>query len=159
MYSAVTSGRGGAVTSLNYANHLRGEIMARKSIKSSLRLVPPTGTADDAPPRTLGHHGTNLWNRITTEYNIADAGGRELQALACQQLDRAQALKAQNHAEAAVVQTRNGPKDHPALRHELQARAFIAKPLLRLGLNVEPLRPSPGRPSGQAAGWMPPDDR
>jgi hypothetical protein len=30
-------------------------------------------------------------------------------------------------AEGEVIQTRNGPKDHPALRHELAARAFIAK--------------------------------
>jgi hypothetical protein len=52
-----------------------------------------------------------------------------------------------------VVQARNGPKDHPALRHELAARAFVAKTLLRLGLNVEPVRPVPGRP----AGWMGPD--
>jgi Phage terminase, small subunit len=127
--------------------------LTKKSTKPPLRLVPPTGTAADAPPRTLGHHGMSLWNRITTEYEITDAGGRELLALACEQLDRAEALKAQIDAEGEIIQTRNGPKDHPALRHELQSRAFVAKTLLRLGLNVEPLRPVPGRP----AGWMPPD--
>jgi hypothetical protein len=127
--------------------------MVKKSTKPSLRLVRPTGATDDAPPRTLGQHGTSLWNRITTEYEITDAGGRELLTLACQQLDRAEALKAQIDAEGEIVQTRNGPKDHPALRHELGARAFVVKTLLRLGLNVEPLRPVPGRP----AGWMKPD--
>ena len=95
----------------------------------------------------------SLWARITSEYNIEDAGGRELLTLACQQLDRAEALRQQIDAEGEVVQTRNGPKDHPALRHELAARAFVAKTLLRLGLNVEPVRPAPGRP----AGWMGPD--
>jgi hypothetical protein len=127
--------------------------MAKKPAKSPLRLVRPTDASDDAPPRTLGNHGMNLWNRITSEYEITDAGGRELLVLACQQLDRAEALKAQIDAEGEIVQSRHGPKDHPALRHELQARAFVAKTLLRLGLNVEPLRPVPGRP----AGWMPPD--
>src|SRR5215813_4936790 len=119
--------------------------MAKKSIKPPLRLVPPTGATDDAPPRTFGHYGMSLWARITSEYNIEDAGGRELLTLACQHLDRAEALRQQIDAEGEVVQTRNGPKDHPALRHELQARAFVAKTLHRLGLNVEPLRPNPGR--------------
>lgn len=131
--------------------------MGRKSHKPTLHLVPPAQTTEDAPPRTLGHHGANLWHRIMTEYDIADAGGRELLALACQQLDRAEALKAQIDAEGEVIQTRNGPKDHPALRHELAARAFIAKTLHRLGLNFEPVRPSPGRPSGGNIGWQPPE--
>jgi hypothetical protein len=130
--------------------------MSRKSAKPSLHLVRPTGATGNSPPRTLGHHGTNLWNRILAEYHIEDAGGRELLALACQQLDRGEALKAQIDAEGEVIQTRNGPKDHPALRHELAARAFVAKTLLRLGLNVEPLQPRPGRPPTDA-GWIPPE--
>lgn len=131
--------------------------MGRKSHKPPLHLVLPTPATANDPPRTLGHHGASLWNRVMTEYDIADAGGRELLALACQQLDRAEALKAQIDAEGEVIQTRNGPKDHPALRHELAARAFIAKTLHRLGLTLEPLRPSPGRPSGGNTGWQPPE--
>src|SRR5262245_16781504 len=127
--------------------------MGRKSHKPPLHLVPPAPAIEDTPPRTLSHHGASLWNRIMCEYAITDAGGRELLVLACQQLDRAEALKAQIDAEGEIVQSRHGPRDHPALRHELQARAFVAKTLLRLGLNVEPLRPVPGRP----AGWMPTD--
>jgi phage terminase small subunit len=137
----------------------RKKIMGRKSAKPSLHLVPPTGTVENSPPRTLGEHGSSLWKRVMIEYHIEDVGGRELLALACQQLDRAEALKTQIDAEGEIIQTRNGLKDHPALRHELQARAFVAKILLRLGLNVEPVRPAPGRPSGQASGWIPPDDR
>jgi hypothetical protein len=132
--------------------------MGRKSAKQTLHLVPPTGAIGNSPPRTLGHHGTNLWDRILAEYHIDDVGGRELLTLACQQLDRAEALKTQIDAEGEVIQTRNGPKDHPALRHELAARAFIAKTLLRLGLNVEPLHQRPGRPAiGTTTGWIPPD--
>src|SRR5262249_61949206 len=102
-------------------------MMGRKSHKPPLHLVPPGPLTEAARPRTLGHHGASLWNRIMCEYDIADAGGRELLALACQQLDRAEALKAQIDGDGEVIQTRNGPKDHPALRHELAARAFIAK--------------------------------
>ena len=127
--------------------------MAKKPAKSSLRLVPPTGTSNGAPPRKLGAFGANLWQRILSEYEIEDAAGLELLTLACQQLDRAESLRAQIDAEGEVIKTQRGKRDHPALRHEIQARAFVAKTLLRLGLNVEPLRPQPGRP----AGYMPDD--
>jgi hypothetical protein len=43
-------------------------------------------------------------------------------------------------------------KEHPALRGELASRAFVAKMLLRLGLDVEPMRPTAGRPP-KNAGW------
>ena len=32
--------------------------------------------------------------------------------------------------------------DHPALKHELAAPAFVCRDLQRMGLNCEPLRPS-----------------
>ena len=53
----------------------------------TLHLVSPTGTLGNSPPRTLGEHGSSLWNRVMTEYHIEDVGGRELLALVCQQLD------------------------------------------------------------------------
>jgi hypothetical protein len=111
--------------------------------------VVPNRTAAVPPPRPLGVHGTALWNRVLADYDIADVGGRELLALACEQLDRAVALREQIDQDGLVIKTRTGVlKDHPALRHELAARAFIAKTLLKLGLNVEPLHPGPGRPAG-----------
>jgi hypothetical protein len=90
------------------------------------------------------------------EYHIEDVGGRELLALACQQLDRAEALKAQIDSEGEIIPSRLGPKAHPALRYEIQARAFIAKTLQRLGLNLEPLNQRQGRPPTQMS-WIPPD--
>ena len=52
------------------------------SKKPSLKLV---STVDDpaAPPRNLGQHGLNLWRSILSEYEIDDAGGREMLAQAC----------------------------------------------------------------------------
>jgi hypothetical protein len=43
-------------------------------------------------------------------------------------------------------------REHPALKHELSNRAFVVRTLSRLGLDVEPLRPSVGRP-GLKVGW------
>jgi hypothetical protein len=123
-----------------------------KEMNAGRVAEPPFGPV--VASRSLNVSSTVRKSNLAVK-SIQDAGGRELLVLACQQLDRAEALKAQIDQEGEVVQTRNGPRDHPALRHELQARAFVAKTLLRLGLNVEPLRPVPGRP----AGWMPPDAR
>jgi hypothetical protein len=85
--------------------------MTRKSMKPNLHVVLPPSTHGEPPrpdpPRTLGEHGTNLWDRIVGNYNIDDVAGRELLALACEQLDRAEALKAQINAAGEVVQTRN----------------------------------------------------
>jgi hypothetical protein len=119
-----------------------------------LRLVSSThGELRAKPSRPLGKHGSSLWHRILTEYQLEDAGGLELLLLACEQLDRCEVMRAQIDKEGEVLPTRNGVREHPLLRYELQARAFVGKTLLKLGLNVEPLRPLPGRP----AGWMPPD--
>ena len=121
-----------------------------------LHLVTAATAKAPPPPRALGKHGSGLWRRVLGEYDISDVGGLELLALACEELDRAEDLKAQINADGLVIKTRTGMKEHPSLRRELAARAFIAKTLLKLGLNVEPLHPSPGRPGGAGSGWVPP---
>jgi hypothetical protein len=80
------------------------------------------------------------------EYGISDSGGIELLFQCCRACDRAEELRLAIDRDGAVVQTRTGPKDHPALRHELANRAFVARSLQRLGLNLEPVRTSKGRP-------------
>jgi hypothetical protein len=108
--------------------------------KPTLALVEP----DDAvgsPPRKLGAHGMALWNKVNADYRIDDAGGIELLAQACAGLDRAE----------AVIYTKSGPKAHPAIREETALRSFVCRTLQRLGLNIEVLKPTPGRP----AGWGP----
>jgi hypothetical protein len=47
------------------------------------------------PPRELGQPGLNLWRTILSEYDNVDGGGREMLALACAALDRAEACKLQ----------------------------------------------------------------
>jgi P27 family predicted phage terminase small subunit len=125
--------------------------------KNNLKVVKSAARTGNSPPRTLKQHGTALWNRVTGEYAVEDAAGRALLTLACQALDRAEALRELIDSEGEMLQSRTGHyKEHPGLRHELQSRAFVAKMLLRLGLDVEPMRPGPGRPP--KGGWSPSHD-
>jgi P27 family predicted phage terminase small subunit len=127
--------------------------MAKKSVKPSLKLVGSEGGMTSAePPRTLGKYGRKLWDRVMKEYQVEDAGGVEMLAQACQALDRAEALHVEIDEDGAVIRSRGTVREHPALKHELSNRAFVVRTLSRLGLDVEPLRPSVGRP-GLKVGW------
>ena len=110
----------------------------------TLKLVPAT-RGSTPPPRKLGTYGLALWQSVTSEYRIEDAGGVEMLCQACQQLDQAEALHERVVADGVVIYTKTGPKDHPALKHELAARSFVVRTLARLGLDVEAIRPV-GRP-------------
>ncbi len=120
--------------------------------KPSLQIVSEASTTSTQPPRTLGNHGRSLWNRVLSDYDISDSGGLEILAGACAALDRAERLREQIDADGEVLRARGGAiKDHPGLKHELANRAFVARSLSRLGLDVEPVR-NPGRPP-RASGW------
>jgi hypothetical protein len=88
-------------------------------------------------------------------YQIDDEGGRELLALACEALDRAESLRQQIQRDGEVITTRMGIRDHPALKHELANRSFVGKTLVRLGLEVEPVRGTgrPGHGLGIESTW------
>ena len=87
----------------------------------------------------------SLWNSIMSEYQIADIGGLELLRQACLTSDRVEGLRAAIDADGPTIRTKNGPGAHPALRDELQGRAFICRVLEKLGITLEPLKPV-GRP-------------
>ena len=106
------------------------------------------------PPRPLGTHGTRLWDAIQAEYLMQDRGGIEILAQCCAALDRAEALAEIIARDGNVIYSRTGvPRNHPAIRDELAARALVCRLLERLGLNVETIKP-PGRPP-QPSGWTP----
>ncbi len=115
--------------------------------KPALSLVETGTKPETKPARKLGEPGMTLWRAVMAEYQIADAGGLEMLCLACQSLDRAEALRSQIDDDGEVIRSKTGLKDHPALKHELAARAFVVKTLHRLGLDVEPIK-AVGRPSG-----------
>jgi len=99
-----------------------------------------------SPPRKLGELGLSLWQSIQSDYGIDDAAGRELLAQACEAADRVAHLAEKIDADGEVIQTKTGPKVHPAVKEELAARSFIVRTLQALGLNLEPVR-GVGRPT------------
>jgi P27 family predicted phage terminase small subunit len=119
--------------------------------KPTLTVVEPGGTGVE-PPRDLGEPGRALWDRIQREYDVSDVCGIELLSQACTALSEAEALREEINRDGPVLRTRHGLiKDHPALKHELAARAFVVRTLTKLGLNFEPLRNAAGRPPGSIA--------
>jgi hypothetical protein len=67
--------------------------------------------------------------------------------------DRAEALAAVIDQDGERIMTKTGPKDHPCLKHELAARAFVVKTLQKLGITDEPLK-TIGHPR-RDLGWTP----
>jgi len=83
---------------------------------------------------------------IQSEYKIDDAAGIELLAQVCECADRIGCLAERIDADGEVIETKAGPKVHPAVKEELAGRNFIVKTLQKLGLNLEPVR-AVGRPT------------
>ncbi len=100
-----------------------------------------------SPHRKLSASGAALWRAIMIDYEVVDAGGLEMLLLACEQPDRAEACRTAIDADGEVIRTKNGAREHPLIKAELAARAFVVRTLARLGLDVEPIR-SVGRPPG-----------
>src|SRR5215203_6206724 len=101
--------------------------------KTTLKLVASTPPEPASPPRELGEHGRTLWLTILNEYDISDGGGREMLALACQALDRAEACRAQIDEDGEMLRTKTGMRENPLLKSELANRGFIVKTLGKLG--------------------------
>jgi hypothetical protein len=109
------------------------------------------------PPRPLGTHGTALWGKVQAEYRITDIGGIETLAQICGAVDLIEALDAVIKAEGAVVQTQSTRKAHPCIREQTQLRGFVVRSLQTLGLGVEALKPTVGRPT-RPTSWKPEED-
>ena len=127
--------------------------MAKKTTPSSpmsyaaLTMIEPT-----AVPRDLGEVGQALWGRVMAEYQISDSGGLELLAQAARAADRAaRCQKAINLDGEMVLQKDGRTREHALLKSELGNRAFVVSTLVKLGLNLEPLKPNTGRPPNRGA--------
>jgi hypothetical protein len=119
--------------------------MAKNPQPPALAVVQ-TGATVVQPPRKLGPSGTQFWNEILAEFVIEDRAGIELLLLAAEATDRAQDLAERIRVEGSTIRTKTGVRAHPALRDELANRAFVAKAIERLGLNLQAVRPNVGRP-------------
>jgi hypothetical protein len=113
-------------------------------VGSAAQPKPPT------PPGKLAAPGMSLWRDITAAYQFEDRASYQALYEACSAADRAEKCRVQIDADGECIRTKAGPRDHPLLKHELAARAFVVRTLGRLGLDLEPVRPGPGRPPGYA---------
>jgi hypothetical protein len=84
-----------------------------------------------------------------SSYEFADRGSYETLFQAAAAADRAASLRALIDADGEVIRSKGLLKDHPALRYEIACRSFVVRTLARLGLNLEPVRGSAGRPPGR----------
>jgi hypothetical protein len=125
------------------------EIGKSMTKKPKLTVVPSSLTGTP-PPRKLGRPGTALWQSINSEYVIDDAGGIETLLQVCAAADRLEDIAKQIEADGLVIRSKTGVKEHPLLKMELGLRSFITRNLMRLGINIEPVKPvgRPGRGIG-----------
>jgi P27 family predicted phage terminase small subunit len=101
-------------------------------------------------PKRFSKEAKRLWRALTAEYGIADAGGLAILEAGLEAFDRAREAKALLDADGPVVVDRWGQKKtHPAASIERDARGQWLAALRQLCLDVEPLRPGPGRPPGR----------
>lgn len=101
------------------------------------------------PPERLEETGLRLWRHVMSQYALDDAGGLEMLAQACTAADRAERCRRAINEDGEVIRAKTGLKDHPLLKHETAARALAVRTLARLGLDLEPVRPTAGRPPGR----------
>jgi len=125
--------------------------------KPPLALVSPVGTVVtlSEPPPTLGEAGLSLWRTVQAQYAIADAGGLEILRQACAACDRAAQYAAIIDEQGAVIVTKTGVREHPLVKAEIATRALVGRLITRLGLDIEALKPTPGRPPSPH-GWAGP---
>src|SRR5215831_5800836 len=102
-------------------------------------MFDPTSSTPQ-PPRKLGELGSSLWQSIQSEYKIDDAAGIELLTQCCEASDRIGCLAEKIDNDGAVIESKTGPKIHPAEKEELALRSFVVRTLQMLGLNLEPVR-------------------
>lgn len=100
------------------------------------RKRPPT---DDDPPAHLRAAGLALWRQVRADFQISDAAGRHLLAVACEASDRAADARAAIAQHGAVYLDRFGsPKANPAAAILRDAAAQQIMALRALGLTGSP---------------------
>jgi hypothetical protein len=123
--------------------------MARKPPASNLTFIASQpGAKVPTPPGKLAVTGMSLWKDITAAYQFEDRASYEALFQACCAADRAEACRKQIDEDGECIRSGKIIRDHPLLKHEIAARAFVVRTLGRLGLDLEPVRPGPGRPPG-----------
>jgi hypothetical protein len=117
--------------------------------KPPLKLVT-SARNPPAPPADLGVPGAQLWQSLTSEFDIADGEGLFMLGQACRALDRAEGCRTIIDRDGELINVRGQYRSHPLIRDETAARALAIRTVQRLGLRLEPVKAA-GRPSGSRA--------
>jgi P27 family predicted phage terminase small subunit len=122
--------------------------MRRNSVTKKLDVISGDAMlADPTPtPPQLGEHGMKLWRRVVDQFDMSDPAGFEMLKQACEATDNLALYSEIIARDGPMIKTKTGPKEHPMVKHQMIARAFIVRTLSRLGLNFEPVRSAIGRP-------------
>jgi P27 family predicted phage terminase small subunit len=101
-------------------------------------------------PNHLSKEAKKIWREIVAEYAIDDIAGLKILRVGLEAFDRAQAARVTIDREGMTVLDKfNQTKSHPLLPIERDSRAAFLSGLKALNLDIEPLNPGPGRPSGR----------
>lgn len=101
-------------------------------------------------PKHLSPEARRWWRKLQEEYVIEDAGGLLVLLAGLEAFDAMRNAQKQIAQEGACVVDRFGqPKPHPATVIERDSRAQLLGAIKQLCLDLEPLRPGPGRPPGR----------
>ena len=154
VWRASTKDRKASRTFTNWRNSFtREKRWSPKMVKKpgpNLALVAAASEVVGAePPGKLGAVGLSLWNDIVGSYEFNDRASYQVLFEACAASDRAASLRALIDQDGELIRSKTGVRDNPLIKHELANRAFIVRSLMRLGLDLEPLRGGPGRPPGR----------
>jgi phage terminase small subunit len=108
-------------------------------------------TTPPRPPGHLSQESKRFWTELLVGWpDIADPAGRLILQAALENRDTEQAARKQITRDGLTVVDKAGQlKSHPLLVVARDARAAFLAGLKQLNLDVEPLRPGPGRPPGR----------
>jgi phage terminase small subunit len=84
-------------------------------------------------PRNLLTAGKRLWTAVTSDFEL-DPPELEVLAEACRTLDLIADLRAKIKESGTVIESRQGPRVHPAVVEARQQRLALAKLIGSLGL-------------------------
>ena len=101
-------------------------------------------------PTHLSTEAKRWWRKLVDEFDITDEGGFLVLQTALEAFDRMRAASVAIATDGLTVVDRFGQaKPHPLLSIERDARGQLLAGLKALNLDLEPLRPAPGRPPGR----------
>jgi hypothetical protein len=123
--------------------------MAKSTSDKVVTISTPTAPKPKPAPKSLDKTGAHLWTEVTRMYEFSDPGSYAILEQACLCVQRAERCRVIIDRDGELLFGKTGPRSHPLLRDELGNRALCARLLGRLGLDLEPIHPTPGRPSGR----------